>query len=324
MRVTEFSVVIPLYNKRPHVGRAIQSVLAQTVPVREIIVVDDGSKDGGYEYVESLGDPRIKLHRRDRPGPGGYAARNAGIERATGDWIAFLDADDEWLPDHLETILQTMRMCDRPEQLVCAATGFRIVFPSGREEHDIYSRHSTSAAPEFLDFEQFLATWLAVGGAPVWTSATACRRDALIAAGLFPAERCTRGGDKDMWLRIAAQGVTAINPAITAVYFKDSVNMVTTGTTVHARHCICHSVEAMLLQAKPAIAGLLRKVYNLEVFKYCVLSVKSTRVSRAIWRGFHARENPLQYLLLNAISNPVTDGVLRMLLNFRAARRGRG
>lgn len=320
MLVTKFSVVIPLYNKRPHVGRAIQSVLAQTAGFHEIIVVDDGSKDGSFEYVQGLGDDRIKAHQRNRPGPGGYAARNVGIERAAGDWIAFLDADDEWLPDHLETIEQTMRMCDRPDDLVCVGTGFRIVFPSGREEHDIYSRYRKDGGAQYLDFEQFLATWLAVGGAPVWTSATACRKDALIAAGLFPAERCTRGGDKDMWLRIAAQGVTAIDPRITATYFKDSVNMVTAATSVHARHCICHSAEAMLRQAKPAIARLLRKVYNLEVFKYCVLSVKSTRVSREIWRGFHASENPIQYLVLNALSNPVTDGILRALLNFRSAK----
>lgn len=320
MPVTRFSVVIPLYNKRPHVGRAIQSALAQTSPAHEIVVVDDGSRDGGYEYVRDLADPRIKLHQRTQPGPGGYAARNDGIAHATGDWIAFLDADDEWLPDHLETIARTMQLCDRPEALVSVATGFRIVFPSGKEELDIYARHRKQGGPEFLDFEQFLGTWLAVGGAPIWTSATACRKDALIAAGLFPAGRCTRGGDKDMWLRVAAQGVTAINPAITAIYFKDSVNMVTAGTTVHARHCICHSVEAMLDRAKPAAARLLRKVYNLEIFKYCVLSVKNARVNRAIWRGFYAAESPIQYLILNALSNPLTDGILRRLLNFRSAR----
>jgi len=318
MLVTKFSVVIPLFNKRPHVGRAIQSVLAQTVGVHEIVVVDDGSSDGGFEYVRGLGDVRIKLHQRNTPGPGGYAARNLGIEVASGDWIAFLDADDEWLPHHLEIVEQTMRMCDRPNDLVCVGTGFRILFPSGREEFDIYSRYRKEGGPEFLDFEQLLATWLVVGGAPVWTSATVCRRDALIAAGLFPADRCSRGGDKDMWLRIAALGVTAINPVITATYFKDSINMVTSRTTVHARHCICHSIEAMLLQAKPAIAGLLRKTYNLEIFKYCIHSVKTTRVDKAIWRGFYASENPVQYLVLGALSNSLTDGIWRVFLRLRS------
>lgn len=317
--MTKFSVVIPLFNKRPHIGRAIQSALAQSVAVHEIIVVDDGSSDGSYEYVQGLGDDRIKLHRRTQPGPGGYAARNLGIEVATGDWIAFLDADDEWLPHHLETVEQTMRMCDRPADLVCVGTGFRIVFPNGREEHDIYSRYRKSGGPEFLDFERLLATWLAVGGAPVWTSATACRRDALIAAGMFPAHRCSRGGDKDMWFRIAALGVTAVNPTITATYFKDSVNMVTARTTVHARHCMCQSIETMLAQAKPAIARLLRKVYNLEIFKYCVHSVKTTRVSKAIWRGFYASENPVQYVILATLSNGLTNGILGALLRFRSA-----
>lgn len=314
--MTKFSVVVPLYNKRPHIARAIDSILAQTLPADEIIVVDDGSVDGSYEYVEGLGDPRIKLHRRNLPGPGGYAARNLGIELASAAWIAFLDADDEWLPNHLETLDRTMRIADRPQELVCIGSGYRNVFPGGEAHDDIYTRYRAGAGAELLDFTGMLKTWLAVGGSPIWTSATACRRDALISAGLFPADRCRRGGDKDMWLRVATVGLTAINPTVSAIYYKDSVNMVTNRKSVNERHCMCETIEAMLPLTPAIITNLLRKVYNLEVYKYCIRTVKTTRLDRTAWKGFHASVNPARFLVLAALSNGLAELVLRLTLRF--------
>jgi serine O-acetyltransferase len=310
-----------LYNKRPHIERAMRSVFAQTLAPHEIIVVDDGSTDGGYEYVQDLADSRIRLHRRSQPGPGGYAARNFGIEHATEEWIAFLDADDEWLPHHLETVAKTISSSDRPEDLVCVGTGYRNVYPGGKEERDIYSRRRPDAAPEFLDFPRLLTTWLAVGGAPVWTSATACRRDALIGAGLFPADRCTRGGDKDMWLRVGALGVTAINPTISATYYKDSVNMVTGKVSANDRHCMCESIEAMLPKTSALIARLLRKVYNLEVYKYSVRTIKTSKLAAGTWKGFFAAESPVRYLILATLSSGLTDIALRPVLHFHPRMR---
>jgi GT2 family glycosyltransferase len=313
---TGFTVLIPLYNKRPHIERAINSVFAQTLAPREILVVDDGSTDGSYEFVQGLQDSRIKLYRRDRPGPGGYAARNFGIERAAEDWIAFLDADDEWQPHHLETIAGTIAMARRPDELVCVGTGYHNVYPGGRRELDIYSRAHQGQAAAFLDFPGMMATWLAVGGSPIWTSAAACRRGALVAAGLFPADRCTRGGDKDMWFRLAAQGVTAINPTVSATYYKDSVNMVTKRSSVNTRHCMCETIEAMLARAVPAARRSLRQIYNLEVYKYCLQAARSARLSEAAWRGFFAAESPRRFLVLSLLSNSLVDKAVRGLLRF--------
>jgi glycosyltransferase involved in cell wall biosynthesis len=321
--VTRFTVLIPLYNKRPHIERALNSILTQTLAPQEILIVDDGSSDGSYEFVQALQDSRIKLYRRDRPGSGGYAARNFGIERATEEWIAFLDADDAWQPHHLETIEKTISMFDRPEELVCVGTGYRNVYPGGRQDLDIYTRARQGAAPEFLDFRGMISTWLTVGGSPIWKSSAACRRDALLAAGLFPADRCTRGGDKDMWFRLAAQGITAINPTISATYYKDAVNMVTKRSSVNTRHCMCETIEAMLTRAVPVIQKPLRQIYNLEVYKYCLQAAKAARVSAPIWRGFHAAESPIRFLILSMLSNNLGDKVFRGLLRFhpRASRR---
>src|SRR4051812_21303164 len=102
----KISVVIPLYNKAFHVARAIQSVLNQSYQDFEIIVVNDASSDGGEKIVQSFHDPRIRLLQRTIPGPGGHAARNAGIKDTTTSLIAFLDADDEYKPLFLETVLR--------------------------------------------------------------------------------------------------------------------------------------------------------------------------------------------------------------------------
>ncbi|MFN3301364.1 MAG: glycosyltransferase family 2 protein, partial [Sediminibacterium sp.] len=114
------SVVIPLYNKGKYIERAISSVLAQTYPPLEIIVVDDGSTDNGPERVLKFNDPRIILIRQENRGPG--AARNTGLARAKGKYIAFLDADDEWLPNFLKTGLLMLE--DEKANVAAVWTGY--------------------------------------------------------------------------------------------------------------------------------------------------------------------------------------------------------
>ena len=100
------SVVMPLYQAEATVVRALESALAQTCPPLEIIVVDDGSTDEGAARVRAIGDPRIALVTQANAGCG--AARNVGIARARGDFVAFLDADDEWLPHFFERALSAL------------------------------------------------------------------------------------------------------------------------------------------------------------------------------------------------------------------------
>jgi len=93
------SAIMPAYNSAGFIRRAIDSVLAQTVPVHELIVVDDGSTDDTATVAASYGD-RVKVFRQANGGPG--AARNRGVRESRGDWLAFLDADDAWIPAKIE------------------------------------------------------------------------------------------------------------------------------------------------------------------------------------------------------------------------------
>lgn len=97
----KFSVVIPCYNAERWISETLDSVVNQTFKVHEVIVIDDGSTDSSLDRLQEH-SAVTHLLQTQRKGPS--VARNAGIQVATGDWIAFLDADDLWYPNHLERI----------------------------------------------------------------------------------------------------------------------------------------------------------------------------------------------------------------------------
>ncbi len=99
VHVPSVSIVLPTFNRRSTLPRAIKSVLAQTWTDWELIVVDDGSTDGSADLVEAIADPRVRLARQSNRGAA--AARNHGLSLCRGRWITFLDSDDEWLPNFL-------------------------------------------------------------------------------------------------------------------------------------------------------------------------------------------------------------------------------
>jgi glycosyltransferase involved in cell wall biosynthesis len=101
------SVVVPLYNKEGFIARALESVFAQTFQDFEVIVVDDGSTDGSMNVVSKCTDPRLRVIQQANAGPG--AARNRGAWESVSEFVAFLDADDELLPEFLSTNLSNLK-----------------------------------------------------------------------------------------------------------------------------------------------------------------------------------------------------------------------
>lgn len=135
------SVVIPLYNGAAYIERSIHSVLSQTFLPAEIIVIDDGSKDNGPDIVAQMSHPTIRLIRQANAGVS--AARNKGISEARYEYIAFLDADDEWLPHHLETIA---RLIGKYPQ--CGVFGASYYFAQKGKEY------TTPILPPFFTFTE--------------------------------------------------------------------------------------------------------------------------------------------------------------------------
>lgn len=99
------SVIVPTYNRLPVLGRALASIAAQTYADRELIIIDDGSTDGTVEWLQQQSCDRLIALPENK---GGAAARNAGIKQARGEYIAFLDSDDEWQPDYLQLMVTTL------------------------------------------------------------------------------------------------------------------------------------------------------------------------------------------------------------------------
>jgi glycosyltransferase involved in cell wall biosynthesis len=214
----DISVVIPSYQSARWLPAAVASVHAQPVAVREVIVVDDGSQDDTAAVAASL--PGIQYVRQQNAGPA--AARNTGIERAQGEWVAFLDADDTWTPDRLSDQLATLA---RHPSLVLLASDMCEVLPDGRV-----------LTPSVLAKHGLLAGFQALDGKPVPgaarrlleknfipTGTVLVRREALDAAGRFPAH-IRWGEDLALWTRIAAHGDITCLPKVHMLRLQHGAN----------------------------------------------------------------------------------------------------
>jgi len=184
------SVIIPTYNRADVIGGAIQSVLDQTYADWELIIVDDGSRDNTQDIVASYNDPRIRYIYRDNTGTPG--ARNTGIQASTGEYVAFLDSDDMFLPDKLQ--LQVAAM-DRKLNLGLVASGWT--------EVDAQRKRRRTLCPWRLKLGLTLADWLY--DCLLIVPAVLVRRNWLLRVGLFDAQ-LRYVEDWDLWLRLAYAG----------------------------------------------------------------------------------------------------------------------
>jgi glycosyltransferase involved in cell wall biosynthesis len=210
----DLSVVIPLFNKGPYIARALATVLRQTMPPREIVIVDDGSTDHGPAIVESMKEPRVRLIRQANAGAS--AARSAAIAACDAPWVALLDADDEWEPDFLSEVAA---LIDRRPGLVCIGTDFK-------NDDGVPMIGKIDLKDEVIDdfFTQSMQRDI-----PVLTpSAAAIRLDAFEAAGGFP-ERCYFLEDVDTFVRLAWVGSIGFIPKPLVTYYQNVPGSVAMG-----------------------------------------------------------------------------------------------
>lgn len=292
-----FSVIVPVYNKEPHIHRSISSVLNQTLEDFELIIVNDSSTDNSVEEIMKFDDPRIRVLHRDTPGPGGYAARNLGIREARAEWVAFLDADDEWLPDHL----MTLGSLTRTNNCNCVAQGW-IDVKGGAEE--LFGASKYISSTQVVSFEEYLAIGRR-GYSVFHMNTVAVHRDLLLSIGGFPADSCRRGGDVATWLKVvyANRGVL-MNPRPGAKYYRDDSFVTKTTAPETNRNCVSLAVGDLLVASSlsPKTGKLLRQFSNAHLQYGLVSKALHGQLHPSDLMSFSFTASPVQTLLFGALS----------------------
>ncbi|HWP93500.1 MAG TPA: glycosyltransferase [Thermodesulfobacteriota bacterium] len=185
------SVVIPTYNRAELLGSAINSVLSQTFQDFEIVVVDDASRDNTAEVIRGFNDKRIK-HVRHETNKGEAGARNTGVINSDGSYVAFLDDDDEWLPEKLERQIEIFeRDSDR---IGGVYTGFlKVDRATGQVVKEVIPTKRGNIFNELLQFN-----WIRI------PSVLMVKKECFDRTGLFDAS-IPFGLDYDMWIRISKE-----------------------------------------------------------------------------------------------------------------------
>ncbi|HCU65321.1 MAG TPA: glycosyl transferase family 2 [Rheinheimera sp.] len=217
------SVVMPCYNNAAYVRQAVDSVLQQDYPNIELIVVDDGSTDNSLEVLASYGD-RIRVIVQPNQGPA--AARNNGIRHATGDYIAFLDSDDLWLPGKLSAQLEFLQT--NPDFIACFCSW------SVWDGNEIPAFNQPTAEQR-LELQKDKSGWLylpLLDDSVIHTISVVIKKQIMDSVGFFN-EDYRVGEDHDYWLRLSRVGKIAKLKTLYALY---RANQQSTTNKVHAKN----------------------------------------------------------------------------------------
>ncbi|MEM9924523.1 MAG: glycosyltransferase [Cyanobacteria bacterium P01_D01_bin.50] len=182
-----FSIIIPAYNAIKYLPETLESVLKQTFSNFEVLIINDGSSDNIIEWVADIIDPRVKLISQDNQGVS--AARNAGIDKSKGEYIAFLDADDLWEPTKLEKQLQCLK---KNPSLGLIHTAMMLIDEKGKSLGRTFISNVEGDALKALLEENTIVT-----------SSVIVRRNCLETVGKFD-RNLHSSEDWELWVRIAS------------------------------------------------------------------------------------------------------------------------
>jgi glycosyltransferase involved in cell wall biosynthesis len=195
------SAIIPTFNSAAFISQAIESVRAQTCSVDEIVVVDDGSTDATKEIA--AGYPEVKIIGQNHLGPA--AARNTGIRQVRTEYIAFLDSDDIWLPNKIETQISAFDTYPSAAFSFAPLSAFHM-FEAVFDPNELYLPHElrswcgVHSDRDGMAFGDVYSLLLRVNC--MQTSSVMARRQAVMDVGMFD-ESLIHGEDHDLWLRLA-------------------------------------------------------------------------------------------------------------------------
>lgn len=261
------SVIVPLYNKAPFVRRALDSIAQQTFNDYEVIVVDDGSTDQGPEIVRAFGDERVRLITQANLGPG--AARNRALPEAQGDLIAFLDADDEWLPNYLA---EGVHLLDGAGEEVASATCGYFTEPGNKSHATMWQRrgltegtHRVSASSSAALVVQMLAY---MSPCTTITRAATLRRW----GGFYSRDKCRYAEDSYFWLKVLMNDPVAFTFQPLARLHLEASSLSKNLAGARPVEPFLTHPEEMEASCPPHLRDLLRRVLAIRALKTaCVL-----------------------------------------------------
>ena len=248
-KTPDVSVIIPAYRARATIGRALASVASQTRKPRQVIVVDDGSDDGTFEAAEAMAGRMngiaLRVESQDNRGAG--SARNRALAEATSMYVAFLDADDEWMADKIE---RSMAVLGGASHVLVGHDFIRVEADGTQQIIECARRFQRARNPFAGLFRQGF----------IGTSSVVARRDAVQAAGGFD-ESLETAQDFDLWLKmLAADGATfTIFPEALTRYHVTGGSI----TSFTARRLVCS-----LIIARRHAPGLLDLWYRIVAIHY--------------------------------------------------------
>lgn len=215
MNNIKFSVIVPLYNKEKHILRTIESITNQSYPAAEILIIDDGSSDGGAALVEAANIDNVRVIHQKNQGVSG--ARNNGVSFASHPYIAFLDADDQWLPLFLEEIAH---LINKFPQAGFFGTRYQIV-----EEGENFCDAKINLKclnPEGVILDDYFDI-ASSGDLPFTMSSMVIEKSLFNFVGGFPLNEPI-GEDQELFCNVALSGKIAYSPNIHSLYHKDAEN----------------------------------------------------------------------------------------------------
>jgi glycosyltransferase involved in cell wall biosynthesis len=274
------SVVIPTYNCVSLLPNAIRSAYAQTLAPLEVIVVDDGCADGTAEVLGRLA-PTLpgNFTYRSKTNGGEASARNAGVSMARGDFVAFLDQDDIWLPDKLE---RQMSLFEHDPSLGLAFTALTRVAGGARE---VVLQLEWDASPEAVIRSLMV-------GCVITPSTVIVRRDVLAAVGPFD-ESLWLGNDWELWLRIAVKGYrVGYLPEPLTDYYWHTTNMSRDRKKISAAAEVIFSRLFLSGDLPPSLGRLKRSClarWRLSHACYCLQDGDGRGARQALLQAFRTR-----------------------------------
>jgi glycosyltransferase involved in cell wall biosynthesis len=274
------SAIIPVFNRGDYLARAINSALAQTVPLDEILVVDDGSTDGSADVASRYGN-RVRVVRQANSGVAG--ARRRGIQEASGEWIAFLDSDDEWLPDRNGELLKAAGRV--PPDVAWIFGALRVVTDSG-EGLTLFEEHGLTVNESLHVFADSIAIQYPYQFPML--QASFIRREALLELNCF-SEGLRSDDDLLASYQIASRYKFAAVPTVVGRYFRTS-DLEASSVLVNGNFGADYYRSRMLAFERVIQSGRRRpwnSRYALSVRGFCqVLASQGTYVRSLAWQQF--------------------------------------